>query len=123
MRFGLRAQTEKTDVQADFAGTFNVAPFIAPNNAPPGSRTEANMASYLLMKHHGLSTEEAEKSILAAARYLVDQMIRSENTYLFAKPRVAVGAMMETPVRPVVRVDYVQHAAAALVQALPLIPR
>jgi hypothetical protein len=123
VRFGLRAQIEDDDVQSDLAGTFNVAPFIAPNNAPPGSRTEANVATYHVQKHHGLPTTETEESILAAVRYLVDQMIRPVNTYLFAKPKVSVGAMMETPVRPVVRVDYVQHAAAALVIALPLIPQ
>jgi hypothetical protein len=52
----------------------------------------------------------------------LDQQIRLQSAYLYPNPAAAAGGMLQTPGRASIRIDYVQHAAAALVRALPLIP-
>lgn len=107
----------------DLWGGLAVTPFFMPHNTPAGSRTEADTATYLLSQHWGESDPQLLAHVRAAVRYLVDQQLVPERRYLLPDPQAARGAMLKTPVRPEVRIDYVQHAAAAMIRALPLIPR
>ena len=103
------------------AGAFSITPFFLPHNTPVGSRTEANIATYRLLRHHGIEAPLVRDTILAAARYLVAQQIGPQNDYLYQAGDAAHGAITQTPARASVRIDYVQHAAAAILGALPLL--
>jgi hypothetical protein len=106
----------------DLHGAFSITPFFMPHNTPAGSRTEANVATYLLSVKRKEPQPEILDTVLRAVRYLVDQQIRPESAYLYRRPGDAVGGMLQTPIRASIRIDYVQHAAAAMTRALPLVP-
>jgi hypothetical protein len=75
----------------------------------------------LLLRRRGTEDAEVLRLVRDSVRYLVDQQLRLEGSYLFPRPEEAAGGMMQTPARAVIRIDYVQHAAAAMVRALPLV--
>jgi hypothetical protein len=119
-----RAQVSRADpgLVADLEGSFNITPFFMPHNTPVGSRTESNVATYLLSQRLGQPQPLVLETTLLGAKYLVDQQLKLEDAYLFPRPEAAEGGMMQTPVRASIRIDYVQHAYGALARALPLIP-
>jgi hypothetical protein len=45
-----------------------------------------------------------------------------ESMYLFARPDSALGGIGQTPLQPVVRIDYLQHTASAMARGLDLVP-
>lgn len=107
---------------ADLHGAFGITPWFMPHNTPAGSRTEANVASYLLSVKRKEPQPQILRSVRMSLRYLIDQQIRPESAYLFPRPELAVGGMMQTPVRGNIRIDFVQHAAAAMARAIELVP-
>jgi len=118
-----RAQVPQGDgPMEDLWGAFALTALFMPHNTPAGSRTEANVATYLLSQKRKEPQPEILDTIRRSVRYLVDQQLRPESAYLFPDPGAAVGGMMQTPLRASIRIDYVQHAAAAMARALPLIP-
>lgn len=115
-----RAQIRKEDELGDLWGAFNITPFFMPHNTPVGSRSEANVGTYLLSKHMKRPNELTLITIKSAMRYLVDQQIDPRRTYLLPNPNAASGGITQTPMRASIRIDYVQHSAAAMVRALTL---
>lgn len=119
-----RAQVQPGEgMMADLAGAFTITPFFMPHNTPVGSRTESNVATYLLSQRQGEPQPEILETVLLSIRYLVDQQIRPQGSHIYPNPRAAEGGMLQTPTRASIRIDYVQHAAAAMARALPLVPR
>jgi len=106
---------------ADLAGAFGVTPFFLPHNTPAGSRTEANVATYRLSVLRGEPQPDILETIQRSLRLLVDQQFRPEGMYLFARPDSALGGIGQTPLLPTVRIDYVQHTAAAMARGLELV--
>jgi len=118
-----RAQVRPDEgLMGDLHGAFSITPFFMPHNTPAGSRTEANVATYLFSVKRKEPQPEILDTVRRTVRYLVDQQIRPESAYLYRNPAEAVGGMLQTPMRASIRIDYVQHAAAAMARALPLIP-
>jgi len=107
---------------ADLAGAFGITPFFLPHNTPAGSRTEANVATYRLSVLRGEHQPDILETVRRSLRYLVDQQFRPEGMYLFARPDEALGGIGQTPLQPVVRIDYIQHTAAAMARGLDLVP-
>jgi hypothetical protein len=122
-KLNMRAQVQPGERPLeDLAGAFTITPWFIPHNTPAGSRTEANVATYLLSVRRGEPQAAILRSTLLSVRYLVDQQIRPESAYLFPDSRAAVGGMMQTPVRGNIRIDFVQHASGSMARALPLVP-
>jgi hypothetical protein len=122
-RLNARAQVQPREGPLDdLRGVFAVTPFFMPHNTPAGSRTESNVATYLLSLRRGEPQTDILRSLRLSIRYLVDQQIRPESSYLFPHPEAASGGMMQTPMRPNVRIDFVQHAAAAMARGIDLVP-
>jgi len=120
---GRRAQlTGEEGLTWDLRGAFSITPFFLPQNCATGSRTEANISAYLLSRRQQQPRPEILAEVLAGMRYLVDQQIRPESSYLLPEPASASGGMMQTAMRDSVRIDFVQHAAAALARGLQLVP-
>lgn len=120
--FGSRAQFGQGGLTRDLRGAFAITPFFLPQNCATGSRTEANVATYLLSLKRKEDRPEILAAILSGARYLVDQQLRPESSYLFPRPDEASGGMMQTAMTDTVRIDFVQHTAAALARGLQLVP-
>jgi hypothetical protein len=122
-RLNARAQVQRGEgLMDDLYGVFAVTPFFSPHNTPAGSRTESNVSTYLLGVKRGEPKADILRSIRLTMRYLVDQQLRPESSYLFRKPELALGGMMQTPQRSHIRIDFVQHAAAAMARGLELVP-
>jgi len=118
-----RSQVQPGDgLNGDLAGAFNITPFFIPHNTPAGSRTEANVATYRLSVLRGEPQAEVLDTVRQTIRYLVDQQISPQSAYLYPRPKDALGGMIKTPMRASIRIDYVQHAAAAMARGLKLIP-
>jgi hypothetical protein len=103
----------------DFAGSYNVTPFVVPYNTPAGSRTEAMISAYLLGKHHGSPDARVAGQIRAALAYALGQQIRSDSDFdAVAGPLgQGDGAMPGTPLDRNIRIDYVQHVCSAMIRA------
>ena len=118
-----RSQVQAGDgLNGDLTGAFNITPFFIPHNTPAGSRTEANVATYRLSVLRGDPQPEVLDTVRQSIRYLVDQQISPGSAYLYPRPNLALGGMIKTPMRASIRIDYVQHAAAAMARGLTLIP-
>lgn len=117
-----RTQIRKNDALGDLQGAFAITPFFMPHNTPVGSRSESNVATYLLSVRHGKPDPQVLDTVRNAVRYLVNQQLGPESGYWLPNPARASGGLTQTPSRTQVRIDYVQHAAAAMTRALPLIP-
>jgi hypothetical protein len=99
----------------DFAGSYNLTPFLVPYNTPAGSRTEAMVSAYLLGKHHGDADPQIRAQIAAALQYALGQQLRADDD--FAAIGSADGGMPASPVERTVRIDYVQHVCSAMIRA------
>lgn len=107
--------------QADYAGSYNLTPFLIPYNTPAGSRTEAMISAYLLGQHHGQPDPRLRRQVLAAAQYALGQQIRPESDFSVAARVPGIGAVPASPVDRRVRIDYVQHVCSALIRAVELV--
>ena len=105
----------------DYAGAYNVTPFVAPYNTPAGSRTEAMISAYLLGKHHGSPDPAVAGQIRAALQYALGQQIRPDSDYNVLGD--GDGAMPGTPIDRNIRIDYVQHVCSAMIRASEWIDR
>ena len=105
----------------DFAGAYNLTPFVVPSNTPAGSRTEAMISAYLLGKHHGAPDPRIAAQIRAALAYVLAQQIRPDND--FDVVGQGDGGVPGTPIDRNVRIDYVQHVCSAMIRASEWIDR
>lgn len=107
----------------DYEGGYGITPFFPPHLTPAGSRTEAMVSAYDLSRHRRETRHVIGSQIVRAFRYIVRHQVRLGNSYLFVKPRYAIGAIRKSPIKYEVRIDYVQHTIAAMVRALDLVPQ
>jgi hypothetical protein len=121
-KFLRRTQFAPGEGPADFTGAYGFTPFFPPHSTPAASRTEAMVSSYLLSKHRGHPVEATRVQNVRAFGYLLAQQIRSENSWLMARPDRSIGGWMQSPLRRFVRIDFVQHAGDALLRGEELVP-
>ncbi len=103
--------------QSDYAGSYNVTPYLIPQNTPAGSRTESMISAYLLGVHQGAPEPALRAQILAALQYTLGQQLRDDGTFAVSGEIVSVGAVPGTPVDRAVRIDFVQHVCSAMIRA------
>ena len=60
--------------------------------------------------------------VAKAARFIVQLRFRPEEAYYVQSPKDVIGAVRNTPINPTLRIDHVQHALAALMGAVELMP-
>jgi len=107
----------------DYEGGYGITPFFPPHLTPAGSRTEAVVSAFDLSRHRKETRHVIGAQIVRAFKYIVRHQVRLENSYLFVKPRYAIGAIRKSPIKYDVRIDYVQHTIAAMTRALDLVPK
>jgi hypothetical protein len=107
--------------EEDFAGSYNLTPFVVPYNTPAGSRTEAMISAYQLGKDHGSPDRRVAGQIRAALQYALGQQIRPDSDFDVLGD--GDGAMPGTPLDRNIRIDYVQHVCSAMIRASEWIDR
>lgn len=113
MRFKSRlilAQTSQ--VAAEFLGGFGFGNVIPPHNTGAAGFGEAMAALIAVKRERGESTSEDEARLESVLRFLLRQQWTPETCYACA-PGV-VGSMSEHIHSPVTRIDFTQHAWAAV---------
>ena len=98
------------------SGAFGVGPVVVPRLTPVGSRTEAFVSTYLLMKHHGMDTRGIRAVIERGLTQLLRWRWAPGPTHLFAHPEAALGGMPGSPADLTSRNDFVQHAGSAWIR-------
>ncbi len=98
------------------AGAFGVGPVVVPRLTPVGSRTEAFVGTYLLMKHEGMDTEGVRAVVERGLGQLLRWRWAPGPTHHFADPEAAVGGLPGSPVDLTSRNDFVQHAGSAWIR-------
>ena len=100
----------------DVEGAYGAGPVLVPRLTPVGSRTEAFINTYLLMKHHGRDTTELRALIERGLGQLPRWRWAPGPTHLLADPAEARGGVPGSPVDLTVRNDFVQHAGSAWIR-------
>jgi hypothetical protein len=100
----------------DFAGHYGFSYLLVPQAPATAGFTEALLSTLALAAHHGAPTERLRAQSRAALTALVRDQVRPESSYLVRNPARAEGAFRRSLVEPEVRIDFVQHAASALVR-------
>ena len=88
----------------DFAGAYNVTPFVPPYNTPAGSRTEAMISAYLLGVHHGVP--DGRCATRSGRRCSTRSASRSGPRTTSTSSGGADGGMPGSPIDRNVRIDY-----------------
>ena len=107
-------QTEADTPHSDFWGGWAVALIVPPHNTATAGFGEALAASILVKKARNLDTEADEKTMLDVMAFLMRNQWQKDSCYA-CSPKVRVtGGFSEHMAAPMIRIDYVQHAWAAL---------
>ncbi|AKF03459.1 hypothetical protein [Sandaracinus amylolyticus] len=97
-------------------GGYGVGPLLLPRLTPVGSRTEAFINTYLLLRHHGRDTSRARAVVERGLGQLLRWRWAPGPTHLFARPERALGGMPGSQVDLTSRNDFVQHAGSAWIR-------
>jgi hypothetical protein len=103
---------EDDDVHPDFLGGYGFGNLVPPHNTATAGYGEALAAALLVMKARGLETTREEARMKLVLGFLLRNQHLAEHCFACA-PGIA-GSFSEHMASPLVRIDYVQHAWAAL---------
>jgi hypothetical protein len=112
----LQYPAEPESPARDFAGHYGFSYLLVPQAPATAGFTEALLSTLALAGHHRAPTERLREQSRAALGALVRDQLRPENSYLVRNPARAEGAFRRSLVEPEVRIDFVQHAASALIR-------
>ncbi|MEL7306056.1 MAG: hypothetical protein AAGJ56_09525 [Myxococcota bacterium] len=115
LRFKERLILDADDgVNTRFVGGYGFGNVVVPYMTPTAGFGEAAAAGLAIARARNEPAAELEHALASSLDYLVAHQLRSESCFTCA-PRARVdGAFSESPVSPGIRIDYVQHAMAAL---------
>jgi len=123
-----------TSAQPDLAGAYGFSSLLPPHPTPVGSRTEALLATLSMAERRGAPAEvlaRLRSAIGLGLGFLLrhqlghappDDRQRQPDDYLLAAPRRAKGGFLFSDEDRVIRIDFVQHAGAALWRASRMAP-
>ncbi|MEZ4401887.1 MAG: hypothetical protein R3B06_17795 [Kofleriaceae bacterium] len=106
--------------QPDLVGSHNLTPFVAPQNTPAGSHTEARISTYLLGAAAGHRSGALRHDILETLGYLLRQQVGPHNDYPVLARVLGQGGLPGNPLDRTVRIDYVQHVCSAMIRGAAL---
>lgn len=94
-----------------------------PRSTPAASRTEALIAVSNLCTLLGRDSKTYDEAILRAARFILWNQYRKENSYFIGLVEKSEGAIRGGLIDQNIRMDYCQHAIVALIGAYKLVTR
>ncbi|MBN2723105.1 MAG: hypothetical protein JXR95_03430 [Deltaproteobacteria bacterium] len=101
----------------DYIGTYGFTPVVPAHSNGAGSRTEANVSTFELIKFNEQSTKKIENQIRLALSHIINNQRNPENCWLCKDPEYSSGAVTTSPVQLDVRIDTVQHTTTGLIRA------
>lgn len=104
----------------DFAGHYGVGHVMVPQAPAAAGFTEAVLATLGLARRLGADEAPLRAQARGALTALARDQLTAANAYRAAAPARAAGGIRRSLVEPEVRIDFVQHAAAAFVRAAQL---
>jgi hypothetical protein len=111
LRYVMRADTTS---EPNFVGGYGVSDLFPPRNTATAGLGEALNASITIQKRRGISPDRE----LAVLRDLVSFLLRAqwteEGCYACSDPQLVEGGFSQQLASPSIRIDYVQHAMAAI---------
>jgi hypothetical protein len=111
----LRTQLdEASGVHPDFIGGYGFGNVVPPHNTGTAGLGEAMAAALKVAKARDDDTTELERHLRAAMTYLLRNQWQPRRCFHCTKRRHVVGGFSEHMASPQIRIDYVQHAWAAL---------
>jgi hypothetical protein len=103
---------EDSDVDADLVGGYGFGNLVMPHNTGTAGFGEGLAAAIAIARARGEDTTVHEERMREVLSFLLRQQWSPENCFACAPE--ALGAWSETVASPIVRIDFVQHAFAAL---------
>jgi hypothetical protein len=100
----------------DFAGHYGFGYLLVPQAPATAGFAEALLSTVALAEHHRRPDRALKDQARAALSALARDQLRPENSYLVRSPARALGGFRRSLVEPEIRIDFVQHAASALVR-------
>jgi len=105
---------------ADFAGHYGFSALMVPQAPAAAGFSEAVVSTYLLSEHHKAPDEALKAQAFEGLAALTRDQLRLDNAYLATAPFRARGGIRRSLVEPEVRIDFAQHAVAALIRGSEL---
>ena len=105
---------ETSGVDADLIGAYGFGDVLPPHHAATAGFAEA-LAAMMSVKHaRGEPTKEDERVLRMSLSYLLKNQWRDDNCFLCTRRLRIPGGFSENVGSPAIRIDFVQHALAAL---------
>ncbi|MEO0460516.1 MAG: hypothetical protein AAF219_06705 [Myxococcota bacterium] len=115
LRFKERLILDADDgVDEHFVGGYGFGNVVVPYMTPTAGFGEAAAAGVAIARARNEPAAGLEHALASSLDYLVTHQLRTESCFTCAPHARADGAFSESPVSPGIRIDYVQHAMAAL---------
>lgn len=103
-----------SEVHQDFLGGYGLGNFVPPHNTGTAGLGEAMAAAVKVATARGEAAPELRERLRAAMRFLLRVQWRPERCFACTKRRRVFGGFSEHMASPEIRIDYVQHAWAAI---------
>ncbi|MET0340819.1 MAG: hypothetical protein ABW252_07440 [Polyangiales bacterium] len=104
----------REDVAPEHVGGYGIASMFPPHSTATAGFGEA-LAAALSLKHaRGLPLGDDQVRMRAVLGFVLRQQWTPERCFVCADPAQVAGAFSESSISPSIRIDYVQHALAAL---------
>lgn len=105
---------EGSGVAAEFIGGYSFGNLLIPVNTPAAGHGEALAAAIALKQARGLDTSADRAQMRSVLSFLVRQQWNSDTCFACTTKLPVVGGFSESMGAPEIRIDYTQHAWAAL---------
>ncbi len=115
VRFKARVPLDRdSGVAEEFLGGYSLGNVLIPVNTPAAGHGEALAAAIAIKQARGLDVEADLIQLQAVLRFLVRQQWNADTCFACTNELPIVGGFSESMAAPEVRIDYTQHAWAAL---------
>ena len=101
-------------VSDDFIGGYGITTMVPPHNTATGGFGEALAAGLKIKKASNMDTTEDEARMRAVLTFLLRNQWQRGRCFACSPRRRVIGGFSEHMASPKIRIDYVQHAWAAL---------
>jgi hypothetical protein len=114
-RYKLRLSLDdRSGVVPEFLGAYGFGNVIAPHNTATAGLGEGLAAGVEIAAFRGEDSADMRRALRGVQAFLLAQQWREDETFGLKRKPSALGGWSESMVSPIIRIDYVQHAMAAL---------
>lgn len=111
MRYVARAQDT---AEPDFLGGYGLSDMFPPRNTATAGLGEALNAAIAIKKKRGMNVDEDKGILKDLVGFLLRAQWSEADCYACKSPNAVVGGFSQQLASPSIRIDYVQHAMAAI---------